>query len=70
MYCFTCKGSGEIVHEILCKSCLGTGKKPYGPGDVRSCEWCGGKGHIIEKKEKCKNCNGTGDTDNKKPFSI
>jgi molecular chaperone DnaJ len=71
--CTVCKGSRiEPGHEpIICKNCGGRGQVRQSHGFFtinRTCEFCGGEGHVI--KHPCKACKGRGSIKTKKKLKI
>lgn len=75
--CPTCNGSGAKpgTKPVTCPVCHGTGqvqhtqRTPLGSFiNVRTCERCGGEGHIVE--QPCPKCGGTGKVRNTRKIRI
>ena len=71
--CPACKGSRiePGCQPVVCKSCGGRGQVRQSHGFFtinRTCEYCGGDGHII--KDPCKSCKGKGQVKTKKKMKL
>ena len=71
--CTVCNGTRvEPGHEpVVCKNCGGRGQVRHSHGFFtinRTCEYCGGEGHVI--KHPCKHCKGRGSTRTRKKLKV
>lgn len=71
--CSLCGGSRiePGFQPVLCKQCNGKGQVRYSQGFFtinKTCEYCGGEGHII--KNPCKSCKGKGFVKSKKTIKV
>jgi len=78
--CEKCSGKGTkgSAGAKECSGCNGQGikiiRRQIGPGMVQQmqthCSDCGGKGEVIDKKDRCNGCNGKKTTDDEKVIEV